>query len=338
MTEDADKHGQQLHDQATVIDGTMVILRDYDNYLKKILESGVNGVVLTVVANENFHDTIQGIYEWFERLERNRDIVLLVERAEDMARARAEGKIGIVLAFQSGSPIESNLRYLSIFRKLGLRVMSLAYNERNLIGDGCAERSDCGLSDFGLEVVQEMNRLGVVIDLSHCGDQTMREGIQYSEKPVLISHSNARTLCDSARNIPDDIIKALAEKGGVMGINAFPGFLRKDGRASLKDFLDHIDYVKNLVGVEHVGLGLDISETRIDADYTTPDGHLGFGKTRYKPEMYPPWPWTYPQEIDSVTKFSNIAKGLAGRGYSDEEVIRILGGNYLRVFREVFTD
>ncbi|MCJ7640662.1 MAG: dipeptidase [Desulfobacterales bacterium] len=336
MEKDMETHGQQLHAQGIVIDGTMVIFRDYEPYLHKILQGGVTGIVLTLVANEGFMSAIRSIYEWYGRIERTKDISLLVEKASDIERAKREGKVGVLFAFQSGSPIEDDIRLLEIFKKLGLRVMSLTYNERNLIGDGCAERTNCGLSDFGVEVVREMNRLGIVIDLSHCGEQTTIEAIELSTKPVLISHSNAKALCDHPRNVSDATIKALADKGGVVGINAFPYFLRKDGKATLQDFLNHIDYVTKRAGVDHVAVGSDIAETKIKEDYMTKDGQLGFGKTKYKPEMIPPWPWILPAEIDSVLKFSNLTKGLIQRGYSDDDVLKILGGNYVRVFKEIF--
>ena len=149
-------------------------------------------------------------------------------------------------------------------------------------------------------------------------------------------NSNAKSLCDHPRNVSDETIRALAKKGGVAGVNAFPYFLRKDGKASLQDILNHIDYMVKLVGVNHIAVGSDIAETKVKEDYLTKDGQLGFGKTKYKPEMIPPWPWILPAEFDSVLKFSNLTKGLVERGYSDEDVLKILGGNYVRVFKEIF--
>jgi len=338
MEKEIETRLRDLQQRGIHIDGTMVILRDSEEYMHRILQGGLTGIVLTLVANENFLTTIRNICEWFERLERLKEISILAEKASDIELAKREGKVAVIFAFQSGSPIEDNLHLLSIFKKLGVRVISMTYNERNLIGDGCAERTECGLSDFGVEVVQEMNRLGLLIDLSHCGERTILETIQFSKQPILISHSNPKSLCDHPRNVSDEIIKALAQKGGVIGINAFPGFLKKDGKATLEDLLDHIDYVIKLVGVNHVGIGLDISETRIKEDYMTKDGQLGFGKTKYKPEMYPPWPWIYPTEIDSVLKWTNLLRGLIRRGKTDEEILKIVGGNYLRVFKEVWKD
>jgi membrane dipeptidase len=335
MMERTELYAQGLHERAIVIDGTMVILRDYVDYLRKIRDAGVTCVVLTLVANETFVTTIKSICDWYRRLEKASDVALLADSASKIETAKKEGKVAVVFACQSGSPIEDDIGYLDILKRLGLRVMALAYNQRNLIGDGSTERTDCGLSAYGVEVVQEMNRLGMVIDLSHCGDRTTLDAIEVSKKPVLVSHSNARALCDHPRNIPDNIIMELARKGGVMGINAYPGFLSSGGNATFGDFLDHIDHACRLVGPEHVGLGLDIAETRRREDYLTKDGELGFGKTKYDPKLFLPWPWFSPEEIDSVSKISNIAKGLVKRGYSDPDVLNILGGNYLRVFKDV---
>jgi membrane dipeptidase len=209
---------------------------------------------------------------------------------------------------------------------MGVRIIQLTYNERNPLGDGCTERTDAGLSDLGLEVIREMNRLGLLIDLSHVGYQTSMEAIETSHAPVIFSHSNARAICNSPRNLSDDQIRSVAARGGVVGVNDFPTFVSQDASPTIEHLLDHIDYLVHLVGDDHVGLGFDFStETEDDYEYF-----------KYKQDVYPKPPWIYPSGIDGFEKIPNVTRGLVVRGYSDEAIRRILGGNFLRVFRQVW--
>ncbi|MDP9336922.1 MAG: dipeptidase, partial [Actinomycetota bacterium] len=207
----------------------------------------------------------------------------------------------------------------------------LCYNQRNFVGDGCSERTDAGLSDFGIAVVKELNRQGIVIDLSHTGYTTTMEAIEFSERPPVFSHANVRSLCESRRNVKDDQILAVARKGGLVGINAFPAFLRRGSIPTLNDFLDHVDYVAHLVGPEHVALGLDFSGPGSPSAYANSVRAL-----RWKPDDYPPPPYIYPAGLEDPSKLPYVTAGLLQRSYSQDEVRMILGGNWVRVFRAVW--
>ena len=205
-----------------------------------------------------------------------------------------------------------------------------------MIGDGCGERTNRGLTFSGLEVVNEMNRLGVLVDLGHCGDATTMDGIKYSKKPPVISHSNVRALSSSLRNKTDEQIKTLAEKGGVMGVTSRPTFVKRGVKPTLEDFLDHIEYIKRLVGIDYVGLGLDFVEKfQENKPISTKPKFLAW-RTR-RPDIFgapEDFENTYVEGIESVSKLLNITRGLVARGYSDEEIQKVLGKNFLRVFKE----
>jgi membrane dipeptidase len=229
------------------------------------------------------------------------------------------------------------LNLLKIFYQLGLRICGLAYTRRNAFADGCGEKTDCGLSRIGELAVEEMNKLGVLIDLSHCGYTASMQAIDLSKDPVSFTHSCARGVYDHIRNLTDEQIKACAEKGGVIGVNAFSNYLHPKGLAegaTVAHSLNHIDYIVNLVGVDHVGIGTDTTESR------TVDEALELA--RAYPELGEP-PKSVTLEsirkryaLKSIMEIRNYTRGLVARGYSDQEILKILGGNFLRLFKKVW--
>lgn len=218
-------------------------------------------------------------------------------------------------------------------------MVQLCYNVRDFVGDGCAERTDCGLSDFGVKVIEELNRLGMVIDCSHTGYRTTMEAIEVSKKPVIVSHGNVRAVCDSFRNLKDDQIKAIAKKGGVIGLNGYPDFVSKKRRSTLDDLLDHADYIAKLVGVEHISVGIDYYEgmAGVASDEAAKALYAQFVEAGvWNPRDYGPPPWHFPEGIEMPDKLPNLTAGLLKRGYSEEDVKKILGLNLVRVFKEVW--
>jgi membrane dipeptidase len=237
--------------------------------------------------------------------------MLYVEEAEDILKAKEKDKLGVILQFQNSLPVETDLRLLEVWYKLGVRIIQLAYNPRNLVADGCYEKTDCGLSDYGRNMVEEMNRIGMLIDLSHVGTKSANEAIELSKETVIFSHANAKALADVPRNLTDDQIKAVAEKDGVIGIGAPSFILKKGGEETgtdINDYVKHIDYMVNLVGPEYVGIGTDYEEGRP------------------KPRAC----------FDSLTDLVKVVAILLDRGYSDQEVSNIMGGNWFRVFKKVW--
>jgi membrane dipeptidase len=248
--------------------------------------------------------------------------------------------VAVVFGTQNGACIENDPRLLEVYHRLGYRVMGITYSGANMLGAGCAERTrdTQGLSYLGREVVKEMNRLGILIDMSHAGDATTWDVLKLSEKPVVFTHNNARALTDTTRNKPDDQIKAMADSGGVIGVTAVPRMCNEDLRqATLEDMLDHLDYIVELIGVEHVGIGLD--HTDATERYPRPIKEPWTIWRERRPEMLGTWEdfftVPYARGIEDNAHTPNIVRGLVARDYSDEDILKIMGGNWLRVFREV---
>lgn len=245
---------------------------------------------------------------FYTELDANPDTMMLATSVQDIMTAKEQGKVAAVMAIEGGEALEGDLGVLRMLHRLGVRSIGLTWNERNDIADGVGDcRSKGGLSAFGAEVIAEMNRLGILVDVSHLSDPGFWDLIEISKHPIIASHSNARAICNHRRNLTDEQIKALAKNGGVMGMNFAAGFVKEDGKPTLADLLDHIDHIVQLVGPHHVGLGSDFD---------------GIGAS--------------PEGLRDVTAMPNITAGLVQRGYSDEHIQLILGENYLRVFKEVW--
>jgi membrane dipeptidase len=226
---------------------------------------------------------------------------------QEIDRAVAAGRLAAVLSVEGAEPVGRDLALLRVLHRVGVRVLGLVWNERNAIGDGVGEeRAGGGLTEFGAAVVREMNRLGMVIDVSHLNERGFWDVMEISAQPVVASHSNARALCDHPRNLRDEQIRALAAAGGVVGINFYPRFV-DPARPTLARVVDHIDHVASLVGPDHVGLGSDF-----DGIESVPEG------------------------LEDATRFPAVTEELLRRGYREDDVRKILGGNFLRVFRQVW--
>lgn len=315
--------------------------------LRQMQIGGLTAFKKTVVRNWlNFRGSIEYLYHWYRRIEENRDRVFFCMTVEDIRKAKSDGMLAFMFGFENTKHIEDDIRLLAIFRRLGVKTIQLTYNQRNLVGDGCTERTNLGLSDFGVELVEEMNKQGILIDASHCGDATTMDAISISKDPIVFSHSCARAINENARNKNDGLIKALAEKGGVIGISVLPMFLTSRSSPTWNDWLDHVDHVVDLAGVNHVGIGTDLMEggaARWDFQpWIPPKGLLVVRneqeyEERYiytKPKAYLKRPTELLMQTNS--EFPNMTVGLVARGYSDNEIEKILGGNFLRVFQRVW--
>jgi membrane dipeptidase len=330
------ERARALQRRSVVVDALFVPVLT-PTLIARLRAGGVTTVHATVAIHENFRGLAERLFPWHRVLDAHRDDVALVTSVADIRRVRAEDRIGVIFGVQNTTAVEDDVRLLRAVRDLGVRIVQLTYNERNLVGDGCAERVDAGLSDFGIELVREMNRLRLLVDVSHAAERTILDAAEVSAAPVVATHSNARARCDHPRNLSDAAIRAIAATGGVVGINAFPGFVSaKPGQdQTIADYLDHVEYVGDLVGRDRVAIGLDLDEEDTPKEqYLTPDGEPGVGRHRFKPGFLPPWPWIYP--IRSVAHFPRIVEGLLGRGYSDDEVQGVIGENVLRVLTRVW--
>jgi membrane dipeptidase len=252
--------------------------------------------------------TLQLIDCFYKEIEKNQDDISLVTNYNQIEEVNRAGKIAAILSIEGGEALEGDLGALRVLYKLGVRLLTLTWNQRNQIADGIWEsRAGSGLTEFGIKVIDEMNDLRMLIDVSHLSETGFLDVIKKSKAPIVASHSNCYALCPHLRNLKDEQIKALADKGGVIGITFVPDFLTQEKRKTIvKDVVTHIDYLAEKAGIDCVGLGSDFDGTD--------DLPLG---------------------LEGVDKIPNITKELLDRDYKEREIEKILGGNFLRVFKKV---
>ena len=261
------------------------------------------------------------------------DHLLRVETVADLDRAAEGEKVGIVFGIQNSDHFET-VDDVALFHGLGQRVSQLTYNARNLIGTGSTDRVDGGLSDFGTSIVERMNEVGMAVDVSHCGDQTSLDAFEVSKQPVLVTHSNVRALAGGhVRCKPDSVIDAVGKAGSVFGITGVRMFVKPDEPTTLEHVLDHFDYVARRIGIEHVGIGSDIDLYGYDdmpaADMKNLRAAYTKGKYAFREKI----------DVDEIAhpeRVFSLAEGLVGRGYSDEDIEGVLGGNFRRVLAQIW--
>lgn len=277
------------------------------------------------------------------------DRMMLIRNFSDIVAMKENKKYGFLLGAQTADAIEPHLNNLKLLYDYGLRQVQLTHNWRNYFGDGCTERSQAGLSDFGIELVEKMNELGMIVDVAHCCYKTTMDAIEASKKPIVFSHTNCKALCDHARNKTDEEIKALARKGGVMGIVFFNWFISDKPRSDLEDLLDHFDHVIRLVGPEHVGIGSDFGVYPYSTDPgqnlwqtaymdTEREGSENLIEGVYSESEYKALKGrdqTYLEELNGPHLYWTVAQGLKRRGHSLTDIQKILGLNFIRVFKAI---
>lgn len=312
---------------------------------QEAISAGLTAAVVDIPAYpRNFARAIEGMADWNDVFRGPESRFLKVLRAADFAEAKRSGRLGIVLACQDASILDSstgsvndrNLRNLRLFHDLGMRVLQLTHNERNAIGDSFREKSDAGLSRLGEKVMAEMNALGMLVDLSHCGDRTTLEAARLSTKPVAVTHAGCRALHPSLRNKPDEVIRVLADRGGYFGIYNMSLWLTERETASVDDVIDHIGHVVKVGGIDLAGFGSDGPVLRND---TPPEVMLQGMQGYARRNLGLPGAETIPrhvlvQELNAPGRLLVLAEGLLRRGYKEDQVEKILGGNFVRVFRE----
>jgi membrane dipeptidase len=323
---------RELHRRAMIIDGLEISRWGDEEVYRHLAEGGLTAVNASIAVWEGTKETIATIGRLYRDFRRFSKWIRPVTRFADFQAAKDAGKVGLFLGFQNTSPLEGDLDLVEVFYNLGIRVMQLTYNDLNFVGAGCYERQDVGLSQFGVDLVREMNRLGMVIDLSHVGYRTTMEAIEVSEQPVWFSHANPMALKKHVRNKTDEQVRTLVAKGGVVGANAFPPFLAKEYEATIDDFLEVIDHWVEIAGIDHVALGLDFTENQSDEWFRW----LMSGK-RKDGMVYPlELPLKNPRGIEGARDFPNITEGLLRLGYSESDTMKIMGENILALMKRVW--
>jgi membrane dipeptidase len=328
---------QDVHRTAIVIDAVCPLLHE-PRHLELYQQGGCTVVAPTVGGSEDAPATLRVLGQWLEMI-RSRDDLMQIKSAADVEAAKAAGKLGILFHFQGTEPLEDSLDLVDAYKALGVGIIQLSYNVKNRVGDGCEERTDAGLSRFGLKLIERMNRARVIVDCSHTGYRTTMEAIEASTRPTVFSHGNPKAIHPSPRNLRDDQIKAVAATGGLVGMVGFPAFVSSSPRPSMDEFIAHIDYVVELVGIDHVALGIDYF-TGMDRIAPLAEAEALYAsllaKGAWTPAAYPPPPYTYPAGIETPAGFPALTEALLKRGYSADDVSKILGGNWVRVYRAVW--
>jgi len=313
--------------------------------VKDAHESGVTCAHITVGAvgstapDTAFMETVRGIAYWEREIDRHPDVLGRVRVASDIGKAKKNKRCGLVYGVQDGVAFETDLARLDDLHALGLRVVQPTYNRRNLLGDGCLEPGNAGLSRAGIEAIERMNSLGILIDLSHCGRQTAADAIRISKKPVAFTHTGCQALSDHPRNRTDVELRAVADKGGVSGIYFMP-YLSEGRQPTAADIVRHVEHMVQVAGEDHVSIGTDgnLSPTVVDQKYK--DAFAKNTRERRESGIGAPWEteegYLFAADLNTPRRLATLAMMLADRRHSAARIEKILGGNLLRVFGDTW--
>lgn len=338
-----------LHGRSMVIDGCSFFLRAYSD---RVRDGGLTAINFTVPEPEDDLAVAVGRIRTYYEVARRDRRVRIAWSVETIEQCKRDGALAAILGCQNSRFLGTELANVELFARLGLRVVQLTYNERNFAGDGCLEPNDGGLSFYGRRLIAELEQFGLVLDLSHCGIRTSLEALAASTQPAIISHAGLRALTgDNPRCLTDEQVRAVAATGGVVGVTSFGPFNWRGGadRPTLDDYLEAIEYTVGVAGIDHVGIGTDhVAEpggypqsVRDRAAMTyTPYSQANAARTRrYYTEVVPGI-----SRDDQLTGFAGmqdlprVTQGLLDRGYGEADIQKILGGNFVRVFRQVWKD
>ncbi len=322
--------GLQLHEDAVVFDGLIV-----SNWSREVFEDMRRGALTaancTCSVWEGFHDTMLNIGQWNRWFQEHDDLIVKARTTADILAAKEQGKTAVVLGFQNTSAFEDRLDFIEIFKDAGIGIAQITYNTQNLAGSGCYESTDSGLSDFGHEVVAEMNRVGMLCDLSHVGSVTSRDVIKASRKPVAYTHCLPAGLKEHPRNKTDEELRFIVDHGGFIGVTMFPPFLKQGIDATVDDYVAAIGYVINVAGEDCVGFGTDFTQDHDRAffDWITHDK----GSARKLVEF---GEIINPAGLQTIGEMANLTRAMERAGWSEDLIRKVMGENWLRVLTEVW--
>ena len=319
-----------LHAGLTVFDGLIV-----SNFSRAVFEDmrrgGLTAANCTCCIWEGFSGTMNNVARWKLWFREHSDLITQVHTTADIARAKREGKTGIALGWQNLTGIGDQLGRLEIFKQLGVGIMQIAYNTQNLVGTGCYESRDGGLSDFGREVIAEMNRLGILCDLSHVGPATSDDVIRASTKPCAYTHCAPAALKAHPRNKSDEQLRFIVERGGFVGVTMFPPFLKRGTQATVDDYVEAIEYVIGVCGEDQVGFGTDFTQGygREFFDWITHDKGYARKLTEFGDIINP-------EGMREIKDYPNLTAAMEKRGWKEARIRKVMGENWVRVLKEVW--
>jgi microsomal dipeptidase-like Zn-dependent dipeptidase len=313
----------------------------YANWSEKIFrqmrEGGLDAVHVTIAYHENFRETVLNIERWNRWFEQYPELIFPGRTGDDVRFARESGRTAIFFGFQNPSPIEDDIGLVEIVHTLGARFMQLTYNNQSLLATGCYEEEDSGVTRMGRQVIKEMNRVGLVVDMSHSGERSTFEAIEISERPIAITHANPTFWHPALRNKSDDLLRALGQSNGMLGFSVYPHHLKNGSDCTLQSFCDMIARTADLMGIENIGIGTDLCQDQpnsvvdwMRAGRWTKEVEYGEGTSDNA--GFPAMPSWY----EDNRNFSNIKNGLRTAGFSDSNVAAVMGGNWLNFFDRSF--
>ncbi|MCO4847827.1 MAG: membrane dipeptidase [Yoonia sp.] len=313
----------------------------YANWSEKIFRQmragGVDAVHVTIAYHENFRETVLNIEQWNRWFEAYPDLICQAFTAADIDAAKAAGRTAIIFGFQNPSPIEDDIGLVEVLHRLGARFMQLSYNNQSLLATGCYEAEDPGVTRMGREVIAEMNRVGMVVDMSHSADRSTIEAAEISTRPIAITHANPASWHAARRNKSDEVIHAVTSRGGMLGFSVYPHHLAGKSDCTLDSFCEMIADAAGKFGAENLGIGTDLCQDQPDSivewmrvgRWTK---QIDYGEGTASDAGFPPMPSWFNDNRD----FDNIHNGLRVAGLSDADVAGIMGGNWYRFYADNF--
>ena len=323
-------NASDLHNDAIIVDG--LIVADWSREIFEDMRAGgLTAANCTCSIWEGFQGTMRNIARWKRWFREHDDLLLQVRNTDDIHRAKRENRTGIILGLQNVTAFEDRLEYVQLFKDVGVGIAQMAYNTQNFVGTGGYESRDAGLSDYGRDVVTEMNRVGIMCDLSHVGPETSKDVILASGKPVCYSHCLPAGLKEHPRNKSDEQFKFLADHGGFIGVTVFPPFLQKGTESTVDDYIDAIDYVIEVAGEDCVGVGTDFTQGhgRPFFEWITHD--KGTGR-----KLVALGDISYPEGIRKIGDLPNVTAAMQRAGWPECKTRKVLGENWVRVLKEVW--
>ena len=313
----------------------------YCNWSEKIFKqwraSNLTAVHVTISYHEQFRETVSNFEQWNSWFEKYPSLIMPAFYAEDVETASKQNKTAVIFGFQNPSPIEDDIGLVEILHRLGGRFMQLSYNNQSLLATGCYEENDPGITRMGKEVIKEMNRVGMVVDMSHSSERSTFEAIELSSRPIVISHANPSFWHPAKRNKSDEIIKELSNSNGMLGFSLYPHHLNNSTQCSLEDFCSMIARTADLIGIDHIGFGSDLCQDQPDSivewmrvgKWTK---EIDYGEGSASNPGFPDMPDWFRDNRD----WHNIIEGLQKHGFSNDEINKIKGENWLSFFRKSF--
>jgi microsomal dipeptidase-like Zn-dependent dipeptidase len=325
-----------MSEQKLFIDGLQ-----YNSWSEEIFsqihEGGLSAVHVTISYHEDFQETVQNIIDWNRYFIKYSDLIFLGRTAEDVRKAQRESRTAIFFGFQNCSPIEDDIGLVEILHTLGARFMQLTYNNQSLLATGCYEKKDSGITRMGKQVIKEMNRVGLVVDMSHSAERSTLEAIEVSERPIAITHANPSLWHPALRNKSSEVLRALGSSGGMVGFSIYPHHLKDGSKCTIESFCGMIAETAELVGIESIGIGSDLCQNQPDSVVEwmrngTWSNDLDFGEGSASFAGFPEQPSWFKDNRD----FSNIESGLKGVGMDSKNIEAVMGTNWLRFFESSF--